>query len=253
MLGPLLAAVLAVAVHVQEGDAQAITSLIDPATGSPIADGRYAQEVTAGVLHIEARFDFPDGRTVVERAAVRLLPQLEQESWDWTERKDGKLVRQYAVDFRTKKGVATRVDQHKRWKEDLEIEPGRTFAGIAFVVVIKSLRSELSPGQKRSLKAVAFTPKPRVAPVEVIRERPEDLRMAGHTIAGDRYTIHPDIPAIAKLFVSAPDQHVWLFAGGPAAFLRYEGPLAEPKDPAVRVDVVPTSSPSSNRAAGRRK
>jgi len=253
MPGLLIAALLALVAHSQEGDAQAITSLIDPASGSPIADGKYAQHVTGGVLHIEARFDFPDGRTMVERAAVRLAPQLEQESWDWTERKNGALVRQYEVDFRTRKAVATRVDQHKRWKEDLEIEPGKTFAGIAFVVVIKSLRSELAPGGKASFKAVAFTPKPRVAPVEVIRERPDQVRMAGRTLDADRYTIHPDIPAIAKLFVTAPDQHVWLYGGGPAAFLRYEGPLVEPKDANVRVDVVPSHSPNASQAAGRRK
>jgi hypothetical protein len=190
---------------------------------------------------------------MVERAAVRLSPQLEQESWDWTERKNGALVRQYEVDFRTRKAVATRVDQHKRWKEDLEIEPGKTFAGIAFVVVIKSLRSELAPGGKASFKAVAFTPKPRVAPVEVIRERPDQVRMAGRTLDADRYTIHPDIPAIAKVFVTAPDQHVWLYGGGPAAFLRYQGPLVEPKDANVRVDVVPSHSPNASQAAGRRK
>src|SRR4051812_48127766 len=221
----LLAALLAVAPVVPEGDAQAYTSLIDAKTGAAIADGRYAQWVKDDVLHIEARYDFPDGRSVVERAAVRLHPQLVQESWHWTERKGEALIRQYEVDFRTRKAVATRVDQHKRWKEDLEIEPGKTFAGIAFVVVIKSLRSELAPGGKASFKAVAFTPKPRVAPVEVIRERPDQVRMAGRTLDADRYTIHPDIPAIAKLFVTAPDQHVWLYGGGPAAFLRYEGPL----------------------------
>jgi len=253
MPGMLLAAILAIAPHAQEGDAQAITSLIDPASGAPIADGKYEQQVSGGILRIEARFDFPDGRTVVERAALRLAPRLEQESWDWTERRDGALVRQYEVDFRARKAVATRVDQHKRWKEDLDIEPGKTFAGIAFVTVIKSLRSELSPGQKTNLKAVAFTPKPRIAPVEVIRERPEDLRMAGRIIPGDRYTIHPDIPAIAKLFVSAPDQHVWLFGTGPAAFLRYEGPMLEPKDPSVRVDVVPSNSANGTHAAGRRR
>ncbi len=238
MPGLLMAALLALVAHSQEGDAQAITSLIDPASGSPIADGKYAQHVTGGVLHIEARYDFPDGRTMVERAAVRLAPQLEQESWDWTERKNGALVRQYEVDFQTRKA---------------EIEPGKTFAGIAFVVVIKSLRSELAPGGKASFKAVAFTPKPRVAPVEVIRERPDQVRMAGRTLDADRYTIHPDIPAIAKLFVTAPDQHVWLYGGGPAAFLRYEGPLVEPKDANVRVDVVPSHSPNASQAAGRRK
>jgi hypothetical protein len=253
MLAPLVAALVAVAPHAHEGDAQAFASLIDPASGAPIADGRYSQQVDAGLLHIEARYDFPDGRTVVERAALRLAPQLSQESWDWTERKNGTLLRQYEVDFRTGHAVATRIDQHARWKEDIEIEPGKTFAGIAFIVVIKSLRSELEPGQKVELKAVAMTPKPRAASVDVIRERPEDLRMAGRTIPADRYTIHPDIPAIAKLFVSAPDQHVWLFATGPAAFLRYEGPLVEPKDPVVRLDVIPAHSANAGRAAPTRR
>ncbi len=247
MSGPLLAAFLAVAPHVHEGDAQAITSLIDVASGAAIADGRYTQEVSDGILKIEARFDFADGRTTVERASLRLSPQIEQESWDWTERRDGRLVREYEVDFRTRKAVATRVDQHKRWKEDVEIEPGKTFAGIAFVAVIKSLRAELEPGQKVELKVVAFTPKPRVASVDVIRVGLENVRMAGRTLSADHYTIHPDVPAIAKLFVKAPDQQVWLFGSSPAAFLRYQGPLAEPSDPTIRVDLIPSRSANLGR------
>jgi len=43
------------------------------------------------------------------------------------------------------------------------------------------------------------------------------------------------------------------YGGGPAAFLRYEGPLVEPKDANVRVDVVPSHSPNASQAAGRRK
>jgi hypothetical protein len=247
----LLVVLLAIAPRVHEGDAQAFTAVIDAATGSTIADGRYAQSVSGDVLRIEARYDFAGGRTVVERAAVRLHPRLEQESWDWTERKGDALVRKYEVDFRTGHAVAIRVDQHKEWKEDLEIAPGKTFAGIAFVTVIKALREELKPGQKLELEAVAFTPKPRTAKVEVIREKPEELRMADRSIPADAYTIHPDIPAIAKLFVKAPDQHVWLFATGPAAFLRYQGPLVEPKDPVIRVDLIP--SRSANEGTGARQ
>jgi len=247
MLGPLLAALVAVAPHVHEGDAQAITSLIDAASGAAIADGRYLQEVVGGVLKIESRFDFPDGRTIVERASLRLSPQIEQESWDWTERRDGALVREYEVDFRTRKAVATRVDQHKRWKEEVDIEPGKTFAGIGFVAVIKSLRAELEPGQKLELKVVAFTPRPRVASVDVIRVGLENVRMAGRTLSADHYTVHPDVPAIARLFVKAPDQQVWLFGTGPAAFLRYQGPLAEPSDPMIRVDLIPERSANLGR------
>jgi len=245
----LLSLLLAVVPHAREGDAQAYTSLIDVANGEAIADGHYAQWVEGGLLHIESRNDFPDGRTIVERAVLALTPELEQRSYDWTERKNGALVRQYEVDFRSRHAVATRVDQHKRWKEDLDVEPGKTFSGIGFIVAIKALRSELQPGQKRELKAVAFTPKPRVATVSIVRERPETIRMAGRDIAADRYTIHPEIPAIARLFVSAPDQHVWLYATGPAAFLRYQGPLIEPKDEVVRVDTIPSARANAGRRA----
>ena len=251
MTGTLFAVLLAVVPHAREGDAQAVTALVDVGSGATIADGRYAQRLEAGLLHIESRNDFADGRTIVERAVLRLEPELRQESWDWTERRNGALVRQYEVDFRTGRAVATRVDQHKRWKEDLDLAPGKTFAGIAFVAVIKALRTELLPGAKIDLKAVAFTPKPRLAPVSITRGRPEDVSMAGRTIAADPYTIHPEIPAIARLFVTAPDQRVWLYGEGPAAFLRYEGPLVEPKDPRVRVDTIPSHAANAARRPAR--
>src|SRR5207253_2266808 len=114
--------------------------------------------------------------------------------------------------------------------------------GIAFVTVIKSLREVLAPGEKIELEAVAFTPKPRTATVSVIRSRPEEVRMAGRTIRADPYTIHPEIPWIAKPFVTALDQRVWLYGNAPAAFLRYQGPLIEPKDPMIRVDTIPSAS-----------
>src|SRR6185295_2742685 len=136
----VLFALLALAPHGREGDAQAFTGLTD-LQGHALADSRYAQSVDGDRLRIESRADFPGGRSIVEHATLRLRPRLEQESWDWTEREGSRLVREYVVDFRTGKAVATRVDQGKRWKEDLEIEAGKTFAGIAFVPVVKALRA----------------------------------------------------------------------------------------------------------------
>jgi hypothetical protein len=192
----------------------------------------------------------------VERATLRLRPQLEQVSWDWTERLAGQLVRQYEADFHTRKAVATRADVHKIWKEDLEIEPGKTFAGIGFTTVVKALRAQLAPGQHVDLRAVAFTPRPRTAPITLTRDGAEPVRMAGRTIPGDKYTIHVDIPGIARLFVDPPDLHVWLVNGDPPAFLRFEGPLVEPKDPVVRVDLIPGALANARRtpaaAAARR-
>jgi hypothetical protein len=236
----LLALFLAIAPGPAEGDVQAFPGLTD-ARGSPLAEGRYLQKLEGDVLHIEARYDFPGGRTIVERAALRLHPQIVQESWEWTERDGERLIRQYQVDFRTKKAVATRLDEHKRWKEDLDdIEPGKTFGGIGLVTAVKALRAQLAPGQHVDLRAVAFTPKPRTAPITLTRDGSDPVRMAGRTIPGDRYTIHVDIPGIARLLViDPPDVRIWLVAGDPAAFLRFEGPLLEPKDPIVHIDLIP--------------
>lgn len=229
---------LAFAPAVPEGDAQAVTSLTD-AQGKVLADGRYEQHVTGDVLHVEARYNFPDGRVATEKATLRLHPDVEQESWSFVETKQGDLLRSYEVDMKTGKAVATRVDQGKRWREDVDIEKGKTFAGIGFILAVKALREKLAPGQSAEFKAVAFTPKPRTATVTITRDGPDEIHAAGHAVRGDKYTIHPEVPAIARLFVHVPDQYIWLFAGSPPAFLRYQGPMVEPDDPIIRVDLVP--------------
>jgi hypothetical protein len=251
MIAALACLLLAIPTHVHEGDAQAFTSLTD-AQGRPLADSRYSQWIEGGVLHIQTRSDFPGGRTIVEHARLRLHPQLEQESWEWNEKNGDRLARMYEVDFKSGKAVATRVDQGKRWKEDLSIEPGKTFAGIGFLAAVKALRAQLAVGQHVELQAVAMTPKPRVATVTVTRDGPSPVRMAGRTIEGDRYTIHPEIPAIARLFVKAPDLRVWLVDSDPAAFLRFEGPLVEPDDPVIHIDLIPGASAHAQARPGAR-
>ena len=42
-----------------------------------------------------------------------------------------------------------------------------------------------------------------------------------------------------QVFVEAPDTQIWLTSPAPAGFLRWEGPLAEPDDPTLRVDLLP--------------
>ena len=77
MTSALLCLLLAIPSNVHEGDAQAFTSVTD-AQGVPLADSRFSQWIAGGLLHVEARSDFPDGRTIVERATLRLHPQLQQ-------------------------------------------------------------------------------------------------------------------------------------------------------------------------------
>jgi hypothetical protein len=58
-------------------------------------------------------------------------------------------------------------------------------------------------------------------------------------VRGDRFDIHPEIPAIARLFVHVPDQHIWLVEGGPPAFLRFAGQMVEKDDPTIVIDLIP--------------
>ncbi len=241
MVWLLVGALLAIPPRGHEGDAQAFTAVTD-AQGKALADSHYSQWVKGDILHIQTDSVFADGNVVVEHATLRLRPQLEQLAWSWTERKGDRLVREYTIDFVKKKATAVRLDQEKRWTEDVDVVPGQTFAGIGFITAVKAIRPQIKPGQSVALHAIAMTPKPRSVKVSVKRDGPDEVHMAGRTIEGDRYTIHPDIPAIAKLFVSAPDQHIWLIGRDPAAFLRFEGPLVEPGDRVIRIDLIPGAS-----------
>ena len=241
---------LAIQPHVREGDVQALAQLTDP-QGQPLADGHYTQTLVGEVLHIEATFDYPDGRHVLEKARLRMHPQIEQVSWSRIESTGGQPIRRYSMDFATRKASAEHLYEQKHWEEQVDVEPGRTFAGIAFNYAVKNLRKELAKGASVKLRAIAFTPKPRSVEVTVRRDGDDRVRMAGREILADKFTIHPEIPAIAKLFISAPDQHIWMWRGEPTAFLRFEGPSVEPKDPILRIDTVP--SPNPGRAQGRRR
>lgn len=116
------------------------------------------------------------------------------------------------------------------------IEPGGTFAGFGFTLALQNLRDRLIKGEALELKAVGFNPKPKVVTVKLTWQGVDRVPMSGRELRGDNFMIRPEIPAIAKIFVKLPDTHIWL-TPPPAGFLRWEGPLAEPGDPLVRVDL----------------
>jgi hypothetical protein len=61
--------------------------------------------------------------------------------------------------------------------------------------------------------------------------------LSDRVLEGDRFILHPKVTAIAKVFVKVPDTQIWL-TKFPAGFLRGKGPVAEPNDPIIRVDLV---------------
>jgi hypothetical protein len=235
--------------------------------GKRLADGDFSQWVEQERLHVKITHEFVGGsRRIEERSVFRQAPRLIQEEWSWRELRGGKVHRDFRVNFRSGIAEATTVEgnERKQWSEKVDISPGTSFAGLGFMLAIQWLRQRLLMGERVELRAIGFTPKPRVVSVEISHGGLDEMRMAGRSLRGDRFVIHPKIPWVASLFIDVPDTQIWLNSPAPAGFLRLEGPLVEPRDPITRIDLLPggesgpakpvrTSGARGSRAPGKSK
>jgi hypothetical protein len=241
ILATLLFARLTSAVELTEsqGAAHAYPALLDT-NGKKLADGEFKQWIEDDRLRVEIEYEFDNGQHFEENAVFRQKPELIQEKWSWKESRNGKISRQFTADFRAKTATALTHENNeaKQLSENIEVEPGRTFAGFGFTLALQNLRKRLINGEKIELKAVGFTPKPRLATVQVSHGGLDRVKMSGRSLKGDRFVIHPEIPPIAKLFIHVPDTQICLTNPPPAGFLRWEGPVVVPSDPLIRVDLV---------------
>src|SRR4051794_30964543 len=212
--------------------------------GKTLGDGEFLQWLEDGKLHIKISYRFKDGRRIEETGLLRQKPEIVQDAWSWRESKGGETLRAFAVDFGAGTATAEKREngEVKHWEEKIDVQPGQTFAGFGFTVALQNLRARLLKGEHISLKAVGFSPKPRVVTVDISHAGVDRMEMGGRSVEGDHFVIHPDIPAIAKLFVSVPDNQIWLTHPAPAGFLRVEGPVSEPNDQIVRIDLLPGES-----------
>jgi hypothetical protein len=230
---------LAVELTQPQAAAHAYPALLDT-NGNKLAEGEFKQWIEDDRLRVEISYEFDDGKHFEENALFRQKPELIQEKWSWKESKNGKVRRQFSADFAAKTATASTDENNKskEWSEKIEVEPGRTFAGFGFTLALQNLRKRLINGEKIELKAIGFTPKPRLATVQLSYGGLDRLRMSGRSLKGDRFVIHPQIPPIAELFIHVPDTQIWLTNPAPAGFLRWEGPVVVPSDPLIRVDLV---------------
>jgi hypothetical protein len=119
---------------------------------------------------------------------------------------------------------------------------------------LSNLRKRLLSGEQVQLKAVGFSEFPTLGPqvvtVTISHGGVDRMRMSARSVKGDRFIIHPEIPFIAKFFVTVPDTKIWLTNPAPAGFLRWEGPIVLPTDPMIRVDLIPGEKSGPAVAAG---
>jgi hypothetical protein len=193
-------------------------------------------------LNVAITYKFPDGGSFEEKARFRQQPELLQENWSWKELKNEKVQREFFVDFLSGTATAHISEDNKDVSDKVDIEKGRTFAGFGFTLALSNVRKQLLRGEQVQLKAVGFSPFPtlksQVVTVTLSHGGLDRVRMSGRSLKGDRFIVHPEVPAIANLFVTVPDIKVWLTNPEPAGFLRWEGPILLPNDQLIRVDLL---------------
>jgi len=210
--------------------------------GKKLANGEFRQWAENHHLYVVITYKFPDGELREEKARFRQYPELIQELWSWKELKDGTPQREFAADFLSGIASAHVRKDNKNVSKKIDIEKGRTFAGFGFTIALANLRKQLLSGQQVQLKAVGFSPfptlNPQVVTVKISHAGVDRMRMGGRLLKGDQFIVHPEVPAIAKLFINVPDTKIWLTNPAPAGFLRWEGPTVLPNDPLIRVDLL---------------
>jgi hypothetical protein len=209
--------------------------------GKKTGDAEFVQWLETNQLYLISTYDFGSGHVIEEKAVLRQRPVLAQDSWSWSELKGKTVLRHFEVDFHSGHASGEKLEESKvkRWSDSFKIDSSKTFAGIGFTFAIKALRDRLLKGEKIELQAAAFTPKPRLVTVQLSYRGLDQIPMAGRTVKGDCFIIHPEVPALAKLFIDARDTQIWLTSNRPAAFARWEGSILEPDDPVIRVDLLP--------------
>jgi len=206
--------------------------------GKTLGRGEFTQEVEGNLLRIVIRYELTNGRQVVEKALLQQQPEIEQKEWSWEELQGKTVLRRYAVDFDSKQATAEKREKNglQRRSERLKIEPGQTFSGFGFTIALQNLRDRLHKGKPIKLKAVGFMPQPRLVTVKLSYRGDDRMSMSGRLLRGEHFMVQAEIPAIFKLFVRVSDTHIWL-TPPPSSFLRYEGPLAEPTEAVIRIDL----------------
>ena len=249
----VLTSCLAAAALLAAAPAQAVTSKYPQATlrgfpdlsdehGVKIADGVLTQWIEKEKLHIRLTWDFPSGRHVEEQAILRQHPELAQETWSFEDKTDGQVMRRFDIDFGAGRATGHKIDDKgkpEEWSEEIKVKPGKTFAGIAFGMAAAAVYDQLKAGEKIELEGVVFMPKPRVGGVELSLEGVRPLRRGGKALSADVIKLHPKVPWPVNKIVGARDIRLWYFHGAPPQLMRAEMPMAEIKDPMVRIDVLP--------------
>lgn len=96
--------------------------------------------------------------------------------------------------------------------------------------MIITIAKNLPATRSRTVHVVAFTPKPLVIPLQMVRSGSTQVPFAGHTESVARFTLRPRLNLLQSVGAklkgqTPPDSHLWIVTDDVPAFVRFEGPL----------------------------
>src|SRR5689334_6319343 len=142
MAGCAVASVaLAVPIQFQEGDLRGFPSMMD-LKGNLLGKGHFAQWVDDGGLHVKATYNQLNGDVVEEATTLTTAGgDLAQRTWSWQRKSGGQVVERYSMDFDSNQArtLMVREGKVKEQRGRLQVEKGKTFAGIGFVYALRNL------------------------------------------------------------------------------------------------------------------
>ena len=138
--------------------------------------------------------------------------------------------------------------EQKQYDGTLDLPPD-TYNGMV-ITVAKNLRAN----ETQTVHVVAFTPKPRIVPLEIAPHGEARLSNGRHTEHAVRYRLKAQLGPILRFFARLagklpPDSHTWIITSDVPAFARFEGPLYD--GPVWRIDLGNPDWPSSQPANPR--
>src|SRR5256885_2850599 len=113
--------------------------------GKVLAEGEFLQWAEGNRLHVKLIYRFKNQRRIEENDVFRQRPELVQEQYAWRETANGQVLRKFSVNFGTMIATAQKREKGelKHCEKKFEIEPGKTFAGFGFSLVLGNLPKRL--------------------------------------------------------------------------------------------------------------
>jgi hypothetical protein len=214
-----------VSVRYQEGVTRAFPVLRGVVDNENLAQGDFVQVARGDRVASRLVFRFKDGsihdETVVfsQREVFTLLHyRLVQKGPSFPEMLEATIDRETGrYDVRSRADEDS-PEEHVSGKFDI---PDDAYNGMISMIV-----KNLAPGAGTTVSVVAFTPKPRAVPLQLLPAAEERAAVAGARLPATRYHVRPQLGLFASLLVTdLPDVLVWVVSGEAPAFLKAEGPL----------------------------